>query len=340
MDKNERYKRQMTFEQIGEEGQEKLLASRVCIIGSGALGCIIANDLCRSGVGFLRLIDRDIVEPVNLQRQILFTEEDERAGLPKAEAAYARLRLANSDSVIEPVTADVNSSNIEKYIADVDLVIDGTDNFETRFLINEACHKRGVRWIYGGVLTSGGATMNVLYGGAPCFRCFMPEMPAAGSYPTCSTVGVINPITGIIASYESAEALKLLTGADDAVSRSYIAVDVWENMCEYIEVEKNPDCPVCVHGRYELLDRPAGSYQASLCGHDAWQVIPGDNVKADFDSLGPRLEKIGTVRLTKFSLGFEGAGVKFKLFPDGRAIIEDVRDGKEARAIYGEYIGL
>jgi adenylyltransferase/sulfurtransferase len=330
----------MTFEQIGAEGQEKLAASRVCIIGAGALGCLIANDLCRAGVGFLRLIDRDVVETVNLQRQILFTEDDAREGLPKVEAAYEKLRHANSSVTIEPVTADVNSSNIEKYIADVDLVIDGTDNFETRFLINEACHKHGVRWIYGGVLMSGGATMNVLYGDAPCFRCFMPEMPAPGSYPTCSTVGVINPITGVIAAYESAEALKILTGADDMVSRSYIAADVWENMFEFIEVEKNPDCPVCVHGRYELLDRPAGSYQTSLCGHDAWQVVPGASVKADFDSLGPRLEKIGAVRLTKFSLGFEGQGVKFKLFPDGRAIIEGVKDGEAARVVYGEYIGL
>jgi adenylyltransferase/sulfurtransferase len=238
------------------------------------------------------------------------------------------------------VTVDINSSNIEKYIRDVDLVIDGTDNFETRFLINEACHKHGVRWIYGGVLTSGGATMNILYGDAPCFRCFMPEMPAPGSYPTCNTVGVISPITSIIGSCESAEALKILTGADEAVSRAYMAVDVWENMFEYIEVEKNPDCPVCVHGQYELLDKPSGSYQTSLCGHDAWQVAPGGSAKMDFDALASRLEKIGEVRLTKFSLGFEGQGVKFKLFPDGRAIVENVRDGEEAKVVYGEYIGL
>jgi adenylyltransferase/sulfurtransferase len=335
----ERYKRQITFDRFGEESQRKLLQSRVCIIGTGALGSVIANNLCRAGVGYLRLIDRDYVEKVNLQRQILFTEDDAENEIPKAEAAAAALRLANSEIEIVAVNTDVNSSNIEGHISDTDIVIDGTDNFETRFLINEACHKHGVKWIYGGVIASGGATMNILYGDAPCFRCFMREMPAPGSYPTCNTAGVISPITGVIGSYETAEAMKILTGADE-VSHDYLAIDVWDNVADYISVTKNPDCPVCVHGEYELLGRPTGAYTTSLCGHDSWQIIPGIGVKADLPNLARTLAAVGNVKVTKFSLDFDGDGASFKVYPDGRAIIAGVKDEKKAKEIYAEYIGI
>ncbi|HHU52473.1 MAG TPA: thiazole biosynthesis adenylyltransferase ThiF [Clostridiaceae bacterium] len=335
----ERYKRQMTFEQLGEAGQEKLLNSRVCIIGVGALGSIIANDLCRAGVGFIRFIDRDFVEKINLQRQILFTEKDAAEGLPKAEAAHQKLLQANSEIELESIISDVNSSNIEDYIKDADLVIDGTDNFETRFLINEACHKHCISWIYGGVIAGGGATMNFLNDGGPCFRCFLPDMPDPGSYPTCSTVGVINPITGIIASYEVAEAMKILTGSPQ-VRRTYMAIDVWENTVDFIEIEKISDCPVCAQKKYELLNRPASSYSTSLCGHDSWQIIPDGDVKADFETLASALERHGDVKVSKFSLRFHSENVSFKIFPDGRAIIDRVKNGREAKEIYNDYIGL
>jgi adenylyltransferase/sulfurtransferase len=325
---------------LGEEGQRKLLASKVCIIGAGALGSVIANNLCRAGVGFMRIVDRDIVEEVNLQRQILFTEKDAAEGLPKVEAAYNHLREINSEIEIEPITADVNSANVEKIIAGMDLVIDGTDNFETRFLLNEACHKHGIKWVYGGVLTSGGATMNILFGEHPCFRCFMPDMPEPGSYETCSTVGVLNSITGIIGSYEASEAVKILIGADDEISTDYIAVDVWDNSVDFMEVEKDADCPVCVHGIYELLDTPVGSYSTSLCGHNAWQIVPNGEHRLDLVAIGANLEKAGDVKVTKFALGFNNAKVDFKLFPDGRAIINNIEDAAAAKNIYAEYIGI
>lgn len=335
----ERYKRQITFEQLGESGQKKLLNSRVCVIGVGALGSIIANDLCRSGIGFVRIIDRDFVEKTNLQRQILFTEKDAEECLPKAEAAYQKLLQANSEIELESIISDVNSSNIEDYIKDVDLVIDGTDNFETRFLINEACQKHGINWVYGGVIAGGGATMNFLNDGGPCFRCFMPNMPTPGSYPTCNTVGVINPITGIIASYEVAEAIKILIGSPQ-IRRNYMAIDVWENTVDFIEIEKLPDCPVCMQKKYELLNRPASSYSTSLCGHDSWQIIPDNDVKADFKRLASTLKRHGEVKVSKFSLSFNSENVSFKIFPDGRAIIGNVKDGREAKEIYNDYIGL
>ncbi|MDR1572957.1 MAG: ThiF family adenylyltransferase [Clostridiales Family XIII bacterium] len=334
-----RYKRQLIFYGIGEDGQKKLLASRVCIIGMGALGSVIANNLCRSGVGYIRMIDRDYVETSNLQRQILFTESDAAESLPKVIAAYNRLSEFNSDVALDPVATDANASNIEELIKDTDLVIDGTDNFETRFLINEACDKHRIKWIYGGAVAGGGATMNILQDGGPCFRCFMPEMPEEGSYPTCGTVGVINSITGIIASYEAAEAIKILIGAD-SVSRQYHAVEAWENNSDYFDVDKNPDCPVCVQKRYELLGRVRGSHAVSLCGNDSWQVLPEIRRSVDFDVLAERLSKLGAVKVTKFLLGFRGQGASFKLFPDGRAIVNDVPDGAAARSVYAEYIGL
>jgi adenylyltransferase/sulfurtransferase len=339
MSKWERYKRQITFEGVGEEGQRRLAAARVCLIGAGALGTIVANSLCRSGVGFLRVIDRDHVEETNLQRQILFTERDVLECLPKAVAVANHLSQINSAVTVEPVVDDVNASNIERFIEGADIVIDGADNFETRFLLNEACDKQGIRWIYGGVVASGGATMNILQeDDTPCFRCFMPEMPEAGAYPTCHTAGVINPITNIIASYQAAEAMKLLTGAEEA-SRRYLAVDVWENFAEYIEIDKNPDCPVCVHREYGLLDSPASSYAVSLCGQDSWQVIPEGRRAADFGALAGRLGRLGEVKVTKFLLRFDGDGASFRLFPDGRAMIDKVKDEAGARRIYAEYIG-
>lgn len=333
-----RYKRQIFFYGIGEDGQKKLLDSRVCIIGLGALGSVIANNLCRSGVGYLRIIDRDYVEKSNLQRQILFTENDALESLPKVMAAYHHLTEINSEITVEPVIADVNSSNIEAYIKDVDLVIDGTDNFEIRFLINEACDKHGIKWIYGGAIAGSGATMNILQDGGPCFRCFMQEMPEEGSYPTCSTEGVINSITGIVASYEAAEAVKILIGSSD-VSRQYHAIDVWDNTSDYFSIDKNPDCPVCGQKKYELLNRAGGSHAVSLCGNNSWQILPEGQRSVDFEALSGRLEKLGTVKVTKFLLSFQGQGVSFKLFPDGRAIINDVKDGAAARVIYAEYIG-
>ncbi len=255
---SERYSRQIVFKEIGEEGQEKLRNSKVVVIGMGALGTVIANNLCRAGVGHLRLVDRDLVEISNLQRQTIYNERDVRHNLPKAVAAVQHLQKVNSEITLEPVVNDVNSGNMEKLMEGMDLVLDGTDNLETRFLINDACHKHNLPWIYGGALMSSGMTMNIIPGETPCIRCISPDLPGPGSYPTCSTAGVLGMITGIIASLESAEAMKILIGSPK-VSKSLCMVDVWENNIYYLEVKKSPECPTCGQGHYDFLNKNKGS---------------------------------------------------------------------------------
>ena len=255
----ERYSKQILFTGIGEEGQRRLAESRVAVIGMGALGTVIANNLARAGVGYLRLIDRDFVETSNLQRQTLFNEVDVFEHIPKAVAAVEHLKKVNSEIILEPVVCDVNPSNIHQLIKDVDLVLDGTDNYETRFLINDACLQSATPWIYGGVIGSYGITMNIIPGKTPCFRCLINKMPAPGSQPTCSTVGVLNMITGIISGYQTAEAVKYLVKSPD-LRKSVLVVDVWENICENVAIKKNMDCKACVHGEYEFLQNKLGSY--------------------------------------------------------------------------------
>ena len=334
-----RYSRQIIFEKIGAENQKKLSDARVTIIGIGALGTVIANNLCRSGVGHLRLIDRDYVELSNLQRQVLFTEEDAAAEIPKAAAACSHLSKINSEIILEPVIAHVDSSNIEELIKDADAVLDGSDNIELRCLINEACHKLKIPWVYGGVLGAAGNSMTILPGGGPCFRCFVPEIPPAGSYPTCATTGVLNMASNIIASLESAEALKIITGSPDVNRRIYV-LDVWDNTAEYLDIAKDPGCPVCGKGEYEMLSRREETSAASLCGRNEYQIVPGRKTSIDFAGFEAKLRSAGTVKHSQFMLSFSNGETSFNLFPDGRAIIKNVKDEKAARSVYSEYIGL
>jgi adenylyltransferase/sulfurtransferase len=338
MDLN-RYSRQIAYEKIGAVGQEKLLASRVAVIGVGALGTQIANNLCRSGVGYIRLIDRDYVELSNLQRQVLFDEEDVLHQTPKAAAACEHLKKINSEITLEPVVADVNSSNIEQFCSGVDLVLDGSDNMELRYLINEQCIKSGVPWIYGGALMAGGASMNILPGKSPCFRCIFPDSPPPGSYPTCSTAGVLNMVTALVASIESVEAIKILLDSPD-IRKTLLIVDLWQNVTDYLEVESDPLCPVCGEHRYELLGKLPLAFTTVLCGRDAVQVIPGSTVPMDFKQLAEKLQKIGTVKQNSFSLSFDDGHIAFQVFPDGRAIIQHIQDENTAKTIYSEYIGF
>lgn len=335
----QRYSRQTVFRGIGTEGQQKLLGSRVAIIGIGALGTVIANNLCRSGVGFLRLIDRDYVELSNLQRQTLFNEQDVAEQMPKAVAAYNHLSMVNSQIVLEPVVTDVSSSNIEELISDVDLVLDGSDNAEVRYLINEACHKKKTPWIYGGALVSSGATMNILPGDNPCYRCVFPGVPAPGSYQTCSTVGVLNMITGVIASVESSEAVKILVDSPD-VRKNLFQIDVWNNMASYVDIKRNPNCPTCGGCSYEFLGQLKGAYTTSLCGHDSFQVVPGMKTAVNLELLSEKLRNAGTVKYNRFMLSFDDGRISFSLFPDGRAIIKNAKDDMAAKSIYSEYIGF
>ncbi len=334
-----RYSRQTVFPPIGVEGQQKLFDARVAIIGVGALGTVIANNLCRSGVGFLRIIDRDYVEWSNLQRQTLYQEQDAAEQLPKAVAAYQHLSKVNSEIVIEPVVDDVNSSNIENLIKDVDLVLDGSDNLEVRFLINEACHKYKIPWIYGGAIGSTGMTMNIIPGEGPCFRCLCPSDSEAGSTETCSTAGVLNMLTGVIASIESAEAIKILIGSPD-VRKDVFFIDLWDFSTQVIEIPKDKDCPTCARSHYEYLSQTKGSYSTSLCGRDSIQIVPGSPTNIDFEYISGKLKKVGTVKYNRFMLSFDDGTRSFNLFPDGRAIIKNVKDEFAAKSVYSEYIGL
>lgn len=239
-----RYQRQIAFRGIGEPGQARLALARATIIGVGALGTAIANSLCRAGFGFIRLVDGDRIEESNLQRQMLFDEDDAAAGRYKAEAAAARLGRVNSAALIEPIVARADASNIEALVGDVDVVLDGSDNFEVRYLINDACRRLGVPWIYGGVLGDAGVTMNVLPRGGPCLRCLVPEPPEPGSFATPETVGVLNQITAIIGSVEAVEAMKIVLRSPD-VRRSLLSVSLWDASFQEIAIEAGEACPVC-----------------------------------------------------------------------------------------------
>src|SRR6185312_4373114 len=225
----ERYSRQMRFPGIGKAGQEKLLASRVTLCGCGALGTVLANVLVRAGVGFVRIVDRDFVEPSNLQRQVLFDESDVENNIPKAEAAAIKLRQINSSVAVEPVVADIDRTNIEDLCCDSDLILDGSDNFEVRYLINDVAVKLGKPWVYGGAVGSQGMTMTIIPGETPCLRCVFEAAPAPGEAGTCETAGVLSPIVNIVSSFQVAEAFKILTGRLDKINRELIYIDVWEN---------------------------------------------------------------------------------------------------------------
>src|SRR5881227_954188 len=232
----ERYSRQMRFGGILEKGQRKLLESRVTLSGCGALGTVIANSLVRAGVGFVRIIDRDFIETHNLQRQILFDEADVAANLPKAEAAARKLRVVNSGVTVEPIVTDVDRTNILDLVRDADVILDGSDNFEVRYVINDAAVKLGKPWVYGGCIGSHGQTMTILPGQTPCLRCVFEAAPAPGEAGTCETAGVLGPVVNIVASFQAAEALKLLCGRREAVNRELIFIDVWENQTRRIKI--------------------------------------------------------------------------------------------------------
>ena len=337
---NERYSRQILFGGIGREGQGKLLLSRAVIIGCGALGSSQAEALARAGVGKLRIVDRDFVEFSNLQRQTMFTESDARERLPKAIACANRIREINSDIVVEPEVADVNHSNIEQLISDVDVVIDGTDNFATRYLINDACVKHNVNWVYGAAVGSYGVTMTIRPHETPCLRCIFPEAPPAASAPTCDTAGVIMPIISVVASVQVTEALKLLTGKIDDLHNSLMQFDVWRNEWRKISIGKPlPDCPTCGLGEYETLNAEARDFAAVMCGRHAVQISPSGSVHLDLDALRLKLESSGDVKANDYLLRFRTGEYELTIFQDARSIIRGTDDIATARSLYSKYIG-
>jgi adenylyltransferase/sulfurtransferase len=335
----DRFSRQIAYGKIGQAGQERLIGARAAIIGIGALGTVIAQSLCRSGIGFLRLVDRDYVEESNLQRQVLFDEADARDGLPKAAAAAAHLRAIDSNVVVDPVVADLSPANVERIVGDVDVVLDGTDNFQARYLVNEACHKHGIPWVYGGALQDFGATMNILPGKGPCLRCLLRDAPIPGSFPTCATAGILNMATGVIGSIEAAEALKILLGSGE-VRKTYLTLSLWDFSVQELKLERDPGCPTCGEGRYELLGASSDAYAVSLCGRDSVQVSPAAGTNVNFEALAARLRSLGSVKISEFMLTFVSPEREFRLFRDGRAIISKVRDAGAAKSVYAEFIGL
>lgn len=333
----DRYSRQIIFPGIGEEGQRRLGNSCVVIIGCGALGTIIATSLVRAGVGKVKIADRDFIEYHNLQRQVLFDEDDIKNGLPKAIAAEQHLKRVNSSVEVEGIVTDVNFTNIERLITGADLILDGLDNFETRMLINDVSLKHKIPWIYGGAISSYGMTMNIIPGETPCFRCFQPAVPTSGFAPTCDTAGVISPAPFIIGSLETTEAMKILVGAKE-INRQLICIDVWSGRFDRFEIAPRPGCPTCL-GRYEFLEGKFGVRTSSLCGQNAVQVLNPEIERVSFKELEAHLKVVGDVSYNEFMLHFKVDGREMVIFPDGRAIVKNTADESLARGLYSKYIG-
>lgn len=337
---NERYSRQVLFREIGREGQEKLLNARVLLVGCGALGCAQAEMLARAGVGHLRIVDRDFVEFSNLQRQTLFKESDAAERLPKAVAAQTRIAEINSGITVEPLVADVNGSNVESLIDGVDLVIDGTDNFQVRYLLNDACVKHDRIWIYGAAVSSYGTTMTIRPHVTPCLRCIFDEMPDAGSSPTCDTAGVIMPIIATVAATQVAEALKILVGDLDSLHASLMQFDLWANDRQRIKLsEPKPDCKCCGEAVYEFLDADAQEFSAVLCGRNAVQIAPPTTTKVDLAALADRISSVAEVKQNEYLVRFTADEKEMTVFADGRAIIKGTDDISAARSLYARFIG-
>lgn len=335
----DRYVRQTIFPGIGVEGQQKLLASKAVVIGCGALGSSIANLLARAGIGHLVVVDRDFIELNNLQRQVLFDEDDIARKLPKAVAAAEKLRRINSQIEIEPIVADVSSENIEALIKSASVVLDGTDNFETRYLINDACVKHNIAWIYGGGIASTGMTLTIRPGVSACLRCLYKNPPRPGSLATCDTAGVVAPIIQVISAWQVTEALKLLTG-QGKLNEGLMHFDVWENVCESFKLERRPDCPTCVQHRFEYLDATVGTVTTALCGRNAVQVRIQGAAPIALEALAHKLSASAShIAVNEYLLRFTVDSYEFSVFPDARAIIKGTDDERVARTLYAKYIG-
>ncbi len=335
-----RYFKQILLAEIGEEGQKRLNASSAVVVGCGALGSVISNSLVRFGVGRVTIVDRDFIEIDNLARQILFDEEDITRGLPKAISAAEKLRRINSEVTIEPVVADLTAANIEGIFKNADVVLDGTDNFETRFLINDACVKLGIPWIYAGVVATYGMVFSIVPGETPCLQCFINELPAPGSAPTCDTVGVLGTAVNIVSSIEVTEALKILLGRREDLIKKLIYIDAWYGTWKLLELKKGEkQCPVCDERQFAYLEQKKGTRLAGLCGQNAVQISPPALTGISFSDLASRLRPHGEVTYNDYMLRFTIPPHEFTVFPDGRTIIKGTTDESEAKILFAKYIG-
>ena len=335
----DRYSRQILFSGIGPEGQDKIRNARVVLVGCGALGTVSAELLVRAGVGRLQLIDRDFVEESNLQRQSLFTEADAEAAIPKAVAAEKALRSINSQVDINGIVQDLAIENIEDLCGESDIIVDGTDNFETRYLINDFSVKRGIPWVYGACVGSYGTAFLVRPGATCCLQCLFPEPPPLGSVETCDTAGVLGSVVHAVASFQVAQVMKILVGR--VPGEVMLKVDVWEDHWQLISAvgSRNQDCSCCGKQEFRFLEAEERTHLMRLCGRDAVQVRPSRMVQLDFPQLCQRLAKSGKVRYNEHMMRIRINGYEIALFPDGRSIIKGTDNFSEARAVYARYIG-
>jgi adenylyltransferase/sulfurtransferase len=335
---DDRYSRQVLFAPIGLDGQRRLAASRIAIVGCGATGSAVASLLARAGVGTLRIIDRDYVETSNLQRQTLFDEADAAASLPKAIAAARKIAAFNSAIVAEPEVADLTPENVDRLLTGVDLILDGTDNFETRYLVNDFAVQSGTPWIYVAAVGSYGVTMNILPGETACLTCIFPG-PPRGALETCDTAGVLNTAVNVIASLAAAEALKFLVGARDCLRRTLLSLDVWTNQRSELQTAApQPGCRTCNLRDFVHLAGHAHAH-ITLCGRNSVQIHQRERA-ISFAELGERLKSQGAVRHNEFVLKFWRESYEMTLFPDGRAIIKGTTDPSVARSLYARFVGI
>lgn len=339
---DERYSRQMRFAPLGEEGQRRLAAGRALVCGLGALGSALAGTLVRAGVGMVRVVDRDFLELSNLQRQTLYDEEDVASGLPKAIAAERKLRAINSQVAIEAYVADVTHKNIDTLAGDVDVIVDGSDNFEIRFLINDFALAHDKPWVYGGAIGAEGQSITIVPGETPCLACVLPEPPPAGASPTCDTAGILAPAIQMVAAMQATEALKLLSGNRDAISRDWTVFDLWNNRLRQIDLAPlrgEASCRACGQRDFVWLDGQRGSQTALLCGRNAVQLRPSGPESLDLGNLGDQLSGVGEVFQNEYLLRLEVSPYTITLFPDGRAIVAGTDDVGVARGLFARYVG-
>jgi adenylyltransferase/sulfurtransferase len=348
-----RYHRQEILPGVGPEGQARLASSHAAVVGLGALGCAIADHLARAGVGTLTLIDRDLVDATNLQRQCLYTEADASEGLPKAEAARHRLSAVNSQINLRAHIADLTARNADALLIPdqarrPDILLDGTDNFETRYLLNDLAVRDGVPLVYGGVVATRGMQMTIRPGAGPCLRCLFEDPPAPGSQPTCDTAGVLGPVVAIVAACQASDALRCLLGQADRIPPTLLEFDIWAGYRRRVDIggARRDDCPCCGRRRFDFLAGAAGSEAVGLCGQRAVQVSPGAG-SIDLVALGARLATLGPVDARPFMVRFSVPGeqgehgecLSLTVFRDGRAIVSGTGRPERARSLYARFVG-
>ncbi len=334
-----RYDRQWRVKEIGKEGQRKLAAARVAVVGLGALGSVSANLLARAGVGHLTLIDRDFPELNNLQRQVLYNEEDVRSNLPKAVIAERKLKEVNSEITLEGHAADLNAETAGELLAGVDLIVDGCDNYETRYLINDYALQNKIPWIYGGVIRTEGLSYVVLPGQGPCLRCLFPEPPAPDQRETCDQSGVLAVAAHLVAAFQVTEALKILTGITDAVERRLWRMNLWPRDFHAVDVEKTPGCEGCTRGIYPFLASGRALETVKMCGRNAVQ-IHGSGGAPDFKKLAEKLAGQVDVEYNDHVLNIHAENFQMMVFANGRAIVKGTEDAGRAKSLYAKYVGI